>query len=162
MMELKIRDELIIIDEDKLPFVAANRWIVQVGRSGNKYLKCTTVEFKNKYLHRILIAAPVGSFVDHINGNTLDNRTENLRICSKKQNNFAKHRTPGSKYSKYKGVVFKPERNAWSAQIGFDGRYIKSGYFRTPEEAAKEYDRLAVEKYGEFAVTNKMLGKFET
>jgi hypothetical protein len=95
-----------------------------------------------------------GQYVDHINGNRLDNRKVNLRIATNQQNVFNKK--PHGK-SKYKGVSFRNQDKKWYAQILFNKngkkRYIrsKSG---TEEECAKYYDCMARIIHEEFAWLN--------
>ena len=82
---------------------------------------------------------PVGAYIDHINGNSLDNRRENLRIASASQN--SQNRKPVGK-SKYAGVC--RYRDKWQAQIGFNSKKKHIGYFSTQIEAAKAYDTFVV------------------
>jgi hypothetical protein len=108
------------------------------------------------YLHRYLMNAKTGEYVDHINGDRLDNRKSNLRICTNAQNawNQPKKRQ-GS--SKYKGVSFWKRDNNWTAQITHNYKPYKIGYFDTEEDAAAAYNAKALELYGEFANINQIL-----
>ena len=99
------------------------------------------------YLHRQLTKAQKGQIVDHINGNGLDNRMDNLRICTHSQNSYNK-KTPSTNKTGFKGVCKRGDK--WRATIRKDGRYIELGLFQTPVEAHKAYcyelneiDRLA-------------------
>jgi hypothetical protein len=100
-------------------------------------------------MHRFLLDPPRGVQVDHINGDTLDNRRENIRLATASQNLC--NRRPFGK-SGFKGV--HRTRTAWLARIGFDGKSLHLGSFQTAEEAAKAYDAKAKERYGEFARLN--------
>jgi hypothetical protein len=90
---------------------------------------------------------------DHINHNKLDNRKENLRICTEAEN-VHNTRISRNNTSGYKGVTFHKRDKKWQTQIrsGQGKRYL--GYFNTAEEAAKNYDEKAKEAFGEFARTN--------
>lgn len=92
--------------------------------------------------------------IDHINGNRLDNRRCNLRICGRKGNaqNKSKQKTASS--SQYKGVTKTSANDGWVAQIMVDHRNIYLGTYDTPEDAAKVYDHAAVKYFEEFAKTN--------
>ena len=106
-------------------------------------------------MHREVMHAPDGMQVDHINGNGLDNRRENLRICTHAQNmqNTGKH---ASNTSGFKGVFLDKtcKSKTWRAQIRIPGHRISLGSFTDPESAARAYDAKARELHGEFANTN--------
>jgi hypothetical protein len=101
-----------------------------------------------------LMDAPVGTEVDHINGNTLDNRRSiNLRLSDHRRNSG--NRGPNSNNtSGFKGVSFDKESGKYSANIRDHGKQKKLGRFPTAELAARAYDRAAVEVFGEFAWLN--------
>jgi len=88
--------------------------------------------------------------VDHINGNGLDNRRFNLRVCTALENTWNRH--VKSKTSKYKGIHKKGKR--WSARIKIGKSYKHLGYYNTDIEAALAYDKAATKYFKEFAKTN--------
>lgn len=102
------------------------------------------------YLHREVIGAPAGAVVDHINGNGLDNRRCNLRLCSLAEN-AANRDFPPSKTG-FRGVSGKHRR--FRAHISVDGRSRYLGSFPTAEEAARAFDRAARDRHGDFARLN--------
>ena len=106
---------------------------------------------KNESMHRLILNAPPDKIVDHINGNGLDNRRENLRLATKIQNN-CNTRLRRDNRSGYKGV----KRNAlrWIARIRIDRKLIHLGSFATKEDAARAYDNAARQHFGEFAKLN--------
>lgn len=95
---------------------------------------------------------PVG--IDHIDGNRSNNKIENLRVASHKENNmnvtWNKRNTSG-----YKGVSFDKDCNRWKAQIKFRGKKMSIGRYKTPEEAHSAYVKKAQELFGEFANEGK-------
>lgn len=112
-------------------------------------------------MQRILGRFPVtGEYVDHINRNPLDNRRENLRICTKSQNhmNREKRKTYRGRKptSKYKGVHLDRTRNKWMARVVDHGKHVNLGRFDSEIEAAKAYNKAAKEHYGEFAYLNEI------
>ena len=102
-------------------------------------------------LHRYIMNAPDGMDVDHINHDTLDNRKNNLRICTRQQNLW---NTKPYGSCKYKGVCWDKHRNKWLSYVTFENKFITLGRFNTEEEAARAYDTKAKELFGEFAYLN--------
>ena len=104
----------------------------------------------NKYLHRVILGQPNGKDVDHINRNPLDNRRENLRICTHQQNQFNKTKRSDNT-SGYKGVYFHKQKQKFRAQIMVDKKPKHLGYFDTAERAHEEYQKAALKLHGNFA-----------
>jgi hypothetical protein len=118
---------------------------------------------KTKYLHRLIMNEPVGQSVDHINGDKLDNRRSNLRICSHFGNmRNRKTSTHAGKQSRFKGVYWSASSKKWAATIGvysFEKRrsvptYL--GVYLTEEAAALAYNKAASKLFGEFARLNEV------
>jgi len=109
-------------------------------------------------LHRFITKCPPDKEVDHINGDGLDNRRINLRICSHAENhrNLAK-RAPETASSPFKGVCWDAERGKWMAKILADGHTKFLGRFDSGGEAAVAYDIEAEKIFGEFARLNRNL-----
>lgn len=103
-------------------------------------------------LHQMLHPdVPYGYVVDHINRDRLDNRRENLRICTSIQNSYNKSK-PKNSARRYKGVV--KNKKSYTATVTKDGvkREIKN--IQTEDQAAKVYDMMAEELFGEYAAKN--------
>lgn len=107
-------------------------------------------------LHRVILERIVGrvlasnEFCDHINGNSLDNRRDNLRLANPSQS--AKNRgLKSDNTSGYKGVSWNTEKRKWYSQIKVDGHIISLGYFNNIEDAYEAYCKAAVQYHGEFA-----------
>jgi hypothetical protein len=103
-------------------------------------------------MHRLIMSPAKGEMVDHINGNTLDNRRSNLRIVSAQTNAANMHASWGS--SNYKGVYFDVRLQKWVASIRKSGVHMHIGVFGDEDDAAIAYDRKAIEVFGEHARTN--------
>ena len=85
----------------------------------------------------------------------LDNRKENLRLCTHRQNIQASRKRNGNTSSKYKGVHWEKSRQKWRGKITrMDGKTIFLGYFDSELDAAKVYDDKARELFGDFAQLN--------
>lgn len=112
---------------------------------GNK-LKSTTI-------HQLILNIPTGFVCDHINHNLLDNRKENLRICTIQQNSKNRTRSKTSK-STYLGVTYHKRAKRYQAQIRTNKKRIYLGCFKTEEAAARAYDEAAKLHHKEFANLN--------
>lgn len=141
------------IDEKDVDRVSPYSWNVGNGRyaqsgsfvdeNGNqKWVK----------MHRFIVDAGDNEVVDHINGDTFDNRSSNLRKCSAEGNakNRKKQKSPTS--SKFKGV--HKVRSGWAARIQVNGKRMALGVFADEIEAAKAYDDAAQQYHGSFAKFN--------
>jgi hypothetical protein len=105
-------------------------------------------------LHRIVVNAKLGQHVDHINGNKLDCRKANLRICTVSQNQ-ANRKISANNTSGYKGIVnHKRGPKCWQARITVDQKAISLGYYADPKDAARAYNEAAKKYFGEFAKLN--------
>lgn len=114
-----------------------------------------TIGGKPILFHRLVMQPPRGMTVDHINGNPLDNRRENMRLATRSQN--AMNRGPDAdNRSGYKGVyrhkgARQPNGKPWIALIQANRKRRHLGCFATAEEAAAAYRQAAIELHGEFA-----------
>ena len=102
---------------------------------------------------------PKGSLIDHIDGDKLNNKIENLRLTDHKGNarNARKWKSPTS--SKFKGVSWYRWNGKWKASIRENGTTKHLGYFSRELAAAKAYDEAAIRLYKEFAVLNLKVSK---
>ena len=146
------RGYVALVDDEDYEKLSKHKW--RSAPRGNRCYAFRTVGPRNAQatilLHRVIMGAPDGLVVDHINGNTLDNRKENLRLCTTAQNGFnqgfQKNNTSG-----YKGVSYCKDTGKWQARITAEGKKYKLGRFHTPKEAYDAYCIAAKQLHGEFA-----------
>lgn len=108
------------------------------------------------HMHWYILRLPPGLVIDHINGNRLDNRKENLRVCTKADNNKNRRLVKVNASSQFKGVTWRAHARAWKAYIKINRKQIHLGYFKDEQEAARAYNRAAVEIFGEYAQLNEV------
>ncbi len=157
MKEIKCSNGMVAIVDDDC-FELLNRWNWHMNNKGYA-VRNSNVLPKDKliFMHRVLCYLsfgdiPEGFFVDHANGNKLDNRLENLRLADGSQSMM--NRTKYAKSSsKFKGVS-KAGKNIWQTRIMARGISVSLGRFDNEVDAAKEYDRAALKYHGEFARLN--------
>ena len=101
------------------------------------------------FMHRLILGANKGLVVDHINGDGLDNRRSNLRICTPAQNRMNLRMNCRNK-SGARGVSSYKRTGRWRAQIAVGGKKIHIGIFDSIVEASAAYEAKAAEVFGEF------------
>lgn len=148
IIKTKSGDSILIDDSDE-PVLSKYSWhLIDKGR--NKYA-AAHINGKRVRMHRLLMDVKPGEIVDHINGDKLDNRRSNLRICSASQNSCNRGKTVKNK-SGYKGVVLN--RGRYVVAIRLQGKAYSFCSYKTAKEAAHVYDQVAMQLHGEFAATN--------
>lgn len=119
----------------------------------------TTFLGREYLLHRLIwlyhYGYPIPREIDHKDGDTLfNNKIENLRPCTTSQNMANQKELKSNNKSGYKGVYWRTRDRKWAAQIGKNKKIFDLGYYSSPEEAARAYDKEAIKLYGEFASLN--------
>lgn len=144
------RGKVAIVDDEDYEYLSQWKWYCENSGYARRTFNSVSV-----LMHVLLMNYPEKGQIDHINGNKLDNRRSNLRICSHQENNRNKSKAKG-KTSKYKGVWFDKSRNRWQAYIDHEYKRYHLGRFKTEIEAAKAYNKKAKELFGQFAKLNKV------
>jgi hypothetical protein len=148
-----------IVDDDDYDQLITHKWKAHVGDEHHIY---AVRSFKKGgrngiwiaiQMHRVVTHAGPGIVVDHINGNTLDNRKENLRACEQKYNAMNRRSHMG-KTCRFKGVHLDKKSGLWVAAIRKDKHRNCLGYFDRDIDAALAYNIAAVEMFGAFASLN--------
>ncbi|MDE5122944.1 MAG: AP2 domain-containing protein [Trichodesmium sp. St19_bin1] len=144
------RGQIVIVDEQDYEELSKYKWYLIDGfaaRTIKKDDKRTTI-----YMHRVIMDAPMGVSVYHINHNKLDNQRKNLRLV---KGSARMHRRPSVKHSsKYRGVYWCKDKRKWIAEIKVYKKQIRLGRFEVEKDAAIAYDEAARKYYGSLARTN--------
>ena len=155
MKRIKLtKGKFALVDDEDFEHLNQLKWCVLI--SGNNVYARRHHKTGNKritiLMHREVLATPKGFYTDHINGNGLDNRKSNLRVCTQ-QDNMRNLRAQTGGTSKYKGVYWSKRSNKWHAQIkvSVDGTRKSLGFYSLEEDAYKAYCEAAKKYHGEFA-----------
>ncbi len=156
MKKIKLtQNQYALVDNEDFEYLNKLKWFV-VKRRNNQFGAAKWYKNKFIYMHRYITNCPDNQYVDHINGNPLDNRKCNLRICTNSENLRNRGRQKNNK-SGYKGVDFIKKRKKFRARITILNKEIHLGYFLTEIEAAKAYNSAAIKYHKKFANLNKIL-----
>lgn len=152
------QNNVTLVDDGDYDFLNQHKWHCSPKRDRSQYA-CRVIKQKPIRMHNIIMNPPEGYVVDHINGDGLDNRRENLRICKDIENRHNRRKLKKT-ISSFKGVTFRKERPygicVWKARITVNNKLIHIGYFKTEKEAANAYNRMAIKNYGQYALLNKI------
>lgn len=141
-----------LVDDEDWPLISQHNWRAQ--KSDTTYYALTGAsETAWISLHRLITEATPDQTVDHKDGDGLNNRRSNLRVCTREQNS-ANRRLGVNNKSGYKGVCWVRKRGKWLAQISVDKKHYTLGAFADPWEAAQAYNKAALAAWGEFALLN--------
>lgn len=144
----------VLVDEDVYEkALSERRYFCKTDRGYivlKKYIPKGGNRYTEEYLHRYVLGASKGQYVDHIDRDKLNNLRSNLRICTGQQNVCNRPQQKGQ----YKGVHQARESGKWIAQITVQYKTKHLGSFDTPKEAALAYNSAAIHLHGEFAFLN--------
>ena len=121
---------------DAEDFEKINKYNWHCQKDGNTYYARTVVNKKHYSMHRIIMKAQQGQIIDHINRNGLDNRKNNLRFCTIRENSLNRKINIRNKTG-YTGISI--DKQSGKYKVTFE-KYRKSyhgGYFEKIEDAIK-------------------------
>lgn len=144
------------VDEEDYPALSVYKWHYTESAKNKGYAKRRDYPKGKKgkgfgiYMHRAIMNPSKGKAVDHINGNTLDNRKANLRICAHREN-LRNRGKQCNNTSGYKGVSWHKQMKKWTARIMANNKYMSLGLFCRKEDAAEAYKKASKKYHGEFS-----------
>lgn len=146
--------KIALIDNKDFPIIKQRKWCVQHPERKQTYA-VSRINGRVIPMHRLLLKLNNPKIMsDHKDGNGLNNQRYNLRITDNQHNSMNQRLQLRPKGSKYKGVHWDKERNYWIAQIKLNQKPIFLGRFNTQKEAAKAYNKKALELFKDFARLN--------
>lgn len=159
-MEIDISGFKVLIDDEDFKRVSSVNWAINKHKwdtSHIAYFRRTSYDEGMHYtqsLHRFIMCmhAHDGKIVDHKNGNTLDNRKHNLRICTHTEN-VRNQRISSKNTTGFKGVTFDKVKNKYLARISVNSKSIHLGRHATAEDAYAAYCEASKKYHGEFGRT---------
>jgi AP2 domain/HNH endonuclease len=153
------RGQVALVDDADFEEISRHKWCAGWSDSTQSFYakRANRTTEGKKYallMHRHVLGLDYGDKRqgDHISGNTLDNRRENLRIASQAENK-RNTRKRSTNTSGFKGVYFHKGANKWLAQIVINRKWKYLGLHPTPELAYQAYCAASAEYHGEFART---------
>ncbi len=148
--------ETVLVDPEDYAYLSQFTWSRHRNNTNIYVRRC--MKERRILMHTEILGTPSkGLETDHINGNGLDNRKANLRVCTRMQNQHNRSKTKkGKPSSKYKGVSFIKQHNKWRAAIAINKRIKHLGYFENEIDAAIAYNKAAVEYFKEYANINSL------
>jgi hypothetical protein len=154
---LLTQGQVALVDDQDFEWLLKYKWYAQWNTDTCSYGAARSIRENGKkktvLMHRAIMNARPNQQVDHRNHNTLDNRRENLRLCTHGENQHNQRPQIGCS-SKYKGVSWHKARNKWVVYIHLNDQQFHLGCFADEVEAAHVYDDAAHKMFGEFAFTN--------
>jgi hypothetical protein len=145
-----------LVDDEDYERVAHRKWQTVPAPNGRRYT-LSILHGDAISMHRLITGAARDQVVDHVNGDGLDNRRSNLRVCTQSQN-LRNSGARGKSASPYKGV--SAHKGRWRFFL-FTGERrgnlrltVSRSGFKTPEDAARAYDAEILKRFGEYARLN--------
>ncbi len=139
-----------LVDDNDYDFLMKWKWCFN-GRCAVRHSRKLEKGKTSIFMHRVILQTPDGLDTDHKNQNALDNRRNNLRVCSRSENMGNRGKQINNTVG-FKGIVW--HKNRWVARVRGKNKKMHIGRFDNKIEAARAYDKMAIEVFGEFASLN--------
>lgn len=148
------QDRNAIVDAIDYDFLMQWNWHTHKKSYGEKYYAARSLSGDILMMHNVILPVRRGLEVDHIDGDGLNNRKNNLRPATHSQNQ--KNRKKQKSKSGFKGISLDKRytNKKWRVYINSNGKRINCGGYATQEDAARIYDEAAKKYHGDFAALN--------
>lgn len=146
------RGKQVLVDDEDFEKINKHKWYAH--SSGGRWYAVRTIWGKHRrmiYMHREVLDTPKHCHTDHINGNSIDNRKYNLRVCNSQQNSFNRISPTKSNKTGIKGTCWNVNAKKFSAQIVIDRKKTHLGYFTVLGDADQAYREAEFKQFGDFA-----------
>jgi hypothetical protein len=145
------KGRMALIDYEDAALIFQRKWYVMTSYDTIFYA-ATCENGKHLFMHRFILKPPQSQIIDHINGDGLDNRRQNMRLASHSLNAMNADYPLGA--SGYRGVSWNAAKKKWIAVHYGDDDRKQIGSFNTAEAGAQAYDLFVINKLGPTARTN--------
>ena len=140
------KNQVTVVDDDDYPNLNKYKWYTA---TSGKYLYAgiKTSDGKLVLMHRQIMGFPSYVYIDHIDGDGLNNRRSNLRLVNNSLNQLNRH-SQVNNTSGYRGVYLHKLSGKWEARFRIEGKNYYLGLFDTPEVASLAYEYKRKEVVG--------------
>jgi len=147
----------VLIDVEDYNKIKNYRWYAHLDKRTNSFYVRTHIErIILLSLHRVILNLTNPKIKgDHKDHNTLDNRKQNLRVCTQSEN-LRNQKLHKNNKSGYKGIRWRNKNKKWEAYIGLNHKYTHLGSYKNKLDAVLAYNQAAIKYYGEFARLNNV------
>jgi hypothetical protein len=151
------KGKVALVDDEDFEYLSQWKWFYHnKGYAARNKNTGNRVGRGSYLMHKVIMNTPDGMETDHINGDKVDNRKSNLRICSKSENimnsKIRKDNTSG-----YKGVCWHIGHKKYCVSICKDKKIRHVGYYEKISDAVLAYNNAAIELFGEYARLNNVV-----
>jgi hypothetical protein len=152
-IKLANQERYAICDDADFNFLNRFKWYLE-----NERYAVAVVDGNRIKMHRLLLSNILSKeiTVDHIDGDSLNNRRSNLRLANMSQQNWNRSKTKENTTSRYKGVDWYDKYKCWRTRISYKNQTQHIGYFSSEIEAARQYNKYASKYFGKYARLNKI------
>jgi predicted CopG family antitoxin len=149
-------DKVVMVDDEDYEELVKYKWSLNKSSNNESVLRYFTKDKIELCVRMVSLIFPPskGKRVNCIDGNTINLQKSNLRYCTTQQSTWAMRKKRSGQGSKYKGVTFDTKRNKYRANIKYNYKDYFLGRYGCEEDAARAYNKRALEYFGEYARLN--------